>query len=60
MSTTISVDDYFDELNSHIHDDDETVDLETARKVLHKTIREEYALDRDITPEQLYSVISDE
>lgn len=49
MSTTLSVDDYFDELISLIHDDYETVDLETAREVLHKTIREEYALDRDMT-----------
>ncbi len=43
LSTTMSVDDYFDELNSHIHDDDETVDLETARALIHSAIREEYA-----------------
>ena len=51
MSTTLSVDDYFDELTSLIHDDYETIELETAREVLHKTTREEYALDCDMTPE---------
>ena len=37
---------------------EDTVDLETAREMTHRAVRREYALDRDMTPEQLYAVIN--
>ena len=39
---------------------EDTVDLETAREMTHRAESREYALDRDMTPEQLYAVISEE
>ena len=39
---------------------EDTVDLETAREMTHRAVSREYALDRDMTPEQLYAVISEE
>ena len=39
---------------------EDTVDLETAREMTHHAVSREYALDRDMTPEQLYAVISEE
>lgn len=49
---------------------DDTMDVEGLRAMLHKTIQEEYArgraesrkkaLTKDLTPEQLYSLISEE
>ena len=51
-------------------EDEETMSVEEARAMLHATVREVYANDRaerrrqalesDMTPEQLYSVISEE
>ena len=48
----------------------DTMELEEARAMVHETIREEYArgraesrrqaLKKDMTPEQLYSLISEE
>ena len=50
--------------------DEETMDIEQPRVMLQETIREEYArgraerrkqaLTKDVTPEQLYSLISEE
>ena len=50
--------------------DKDTIELEELRAMLHETVREEYArgraesrkqaLEKDITPEQLYSLISEE
>ena len=31
-----------------------------AREMTHRAVSREYALDRDMTPEQLYAVISEE
>jgi len=39
---------------------EDTVDLEEAREMTHRAVSREYALDRDMTPEQLYAVISEE
>ena len=39
---------------------EDTVDLETACEMTHRAVSREYALDRDMTPEQLYAVISEE
>ena len=36
---------------------DVVIDHEAAREMTHGTIRREYALDRDMTPEELYAVI---
>lgn len=34
--------------------------IEETREVTHRAVNREYALDRDMTPEQLYAVISEE
>ena len=34
--------------------------IEEAREMTHCAVSREYALDRDMTPEQLYAVISEE
>ena len=34
--------------------------VEEAREMTHRAVSREYALDRDMTPEQLYAVISEE
>ena len=41
-------------------DDQETMTIEEAREMTHCAVSREYALDRDMTPEQLYAVISEE
>ena len=41
-------------------DDQETMTIEEAREMTHRAVSREYALDRDMTPEQLYAVISEE
>ena len=41
-------------------DDDETMPIEEAREMTHRAVNREYALDHDMTPEQLYAVISEE
>jgi hypothetical protein len=51
-------------------EDEETMDVEELRAMSHETVRKEYACDRaesrrqalkrDMTPEQLYSLISEE
>ena len=51
-------------------EDEETISVEEARAMVHETVRKEYAsdraesrrqaLNRDMTPEQLYSLISEE
>ena len=41
-------------------DDQETMGIEEARDMTHRAVNREYALDRDMTPEQLYAVISEE
>jgi len=37
-----------------------TTTIEEAREVTHRAVNREYALDHDMTPEQLYEVISEE
>lgn len=34
--------------------------VEEAREMTHRAVNREYALDRDMIPEQLYAVISEE
>ena len=41
-------------------DDQETMTIEEAREMTLRAVSREYALDRDMTPEQLYAVISEE
>ena len=41
-------------------DDQETMTVEEAREMTLRAVNREYALDRDMTPEQLYAVISEE
>ena len=41
-------------------DDQETMTIEEAREMTLRAVNREYALDRDMTPEQLYAVISEE
>ena len=44
-----------------INEDEETMDIEEARAMTHQTLHEVYAMpNRDMTPEELYNVISDE
>ena len=38
----------------------EIMTIEETREVTHRAVNREYALDRDMTPEQLYAVISEE
>ena len=60
-ASTMSVDEYFDELIDQVrHDNKETMTIEEAREMTLRAINREYALDRDMTPEQLYAVISEE
>ena len=42
------------------HEEEETMTIEEAREVTHRAVNREYALDHDMTPEQLYEVISEE
>ena len=37
-----------------------TTTIEETREVTHRAVNREYALDHDMTPEQLYEVISEE
>jgi len=37
-----------------------TMTIEGAREMTFRAVNREYALDRDMTPEQLYAVISEE
>ena len=39
---------------------DEVIDLEAAREMTHGTIRREYALDCDMTPDELYDIVAEE
>lgn len=41
-------------------DEEETKTTEEAREVIHSAVNREYALNHDMTPEQLYEVISEE
>ena len=41
-------------------DDEETMTIDEAREMTHRAVNREYALDHDMTPEQLYAVISEE
>ena len=41
-------------------DNEGTMTIEEAREVTHRAVNREYALDHDMTPEQLYEVISEE
>jgi hypothetical protein len=44
-----------------IDDDDEVIDLETAREMTHQAVHNVYAMpDRDMTPEELYDAIEKE
>ena len=40
--------------------EEETMTIEEAREVKHRAVNREYALDHDMTPKQLYEVISEE
>lgn len=39
---------------------DEALSVDDARAMTHRAVSREYALGRDMTPEQLYAVISEE
>ena len=41
-------------------EEEETMTIEETREVTHRAVNREYALDHDMTPEQLYEVISEE
>ena len=41
-------------------EDEETMSIDDALEMTHRAVSREYALDRDMTPEQLYAVISEE
>ena len=41
-------------------DDQETMTIDEAREMTLRAVNREYALDRDMTPEQLYAVSSEE
>lgn len=41
-------------------DDQETMTIEETREMTLRAVSREYALNRDMTPEQLYAVISEE
>ena len=43
MATTMSVDEYLDELISQVHEDYSTMSIEEARELTLKAVREEYA-----------------
>ena len=43
MATTMSVDEYFDELITQVHEDYSTMSIEEAREMTLKAVREEYA-----------------
>jgi hypothetical protein len=43
MATTMSVDEYFDELFTQVHEDYSTMSIEEAREMTLKAVREEYA-----------------
>ena len=40
--------------------DDETMNIEEARAMTNAAVRREYALGRDMTPEELYNIIAEE
>ena len=37
---------------------EKTINVEQARAYTHRAISRDYALERDMTPEELYSVVS--
>lgn len=39
---------------------EKTINVEQARAYTRRAINREYALERDMTPEELYSVVSEE
>ena len=39
---------------------EKTIDVERARAYTHRAISREYALERDMTPEELYAVIMED
>ena len=39
---------------------DGVIDVETAREMTHGAIKREYALDRDMTPDELYDIVAEE
>ena len=54
------IDQHIDALIKEYADDDEIIDHETAREMIHGSISREYALNRDMTPNELYDVIAKE
>lgn len=57
-SITMSVDEYFDELIDQVrHVDEETMSIEDAREMTQRAVDREYALERDMTVEELYAFI---
>ena len=40
--------------------DDETMSIEKSRAMTNAAVRREYALGRDMTPEELYKIIAEE
>ena len=40
--------------------DDETMSIEESRAMTNAAVRREYALGRDMTPEELYNIIAEE
>lgn len=40
--------------------DEATMSIDEAREVAQRSIRREYALDKDTTPEELYALIAEE
>lgn len=58
IAKTVSVDEYFDELIDQVrHVDEETMSIEDAREMTQRAVDREYALERDMTVEELYAFI---
>lgn len=58
IANTMSVDEYFDELIDQVrHVDEETMSIEDAREMTQRAVDREYALERDMTVEELYAFI---
>ena len=47
-------------LRELVEEKSKTMSLEEAREMTHGTIRREYALDRDMTPDELYDIVAEE
>ena len=58
IAKTVSVDEYFDELIDQVrHVDEETMSIEDSREMTQRAVDREYALERDMTVEELYAFI---